>query len=75
MEVVWQKTQRHGGDRGQETWKAGVRHVEGEMERETESPAWMKPLLSTFLSSLPICLLFNHKVKRARAPVNGCFYS
>ena len=69
---MWQKIQRHGGDRGQETWRAGVRHVEGGMERE--SPAWMKPLSSASLSSLPICLLLNHKVKRARALVNGCFY-
>lgn len=73
--LMWQKTQRHGGDKGQETRRAGVRHVEGGMERERESPAWMKPWSSTFLSSLPICLLLNHKIKRARAPVNGCFYS
>ena len=30
--LMWQKTQRHGGDKGQETWRAGVRHVEGGME-------------------------------------------
>ena len=55
---------RHGGQ-GSGVWKEGWR----------ESPAWMKPLPSASLSSLPICLLLNHKVKRARAPVNGCFYS
>lgn len=66
------KTRRRQGSRdtegrGSGMWKKGW--------RERESPVWMKPLPSTFLSSLPICPHLSHKIKRARAPVNGCFYS
>ena len=33
----------------------------------------MKPLCSVFFSSLPICLVLSHKIKRARAPVKDQF--
>ena len=69
------KTWRRQGSRDMEGRGQACGRRDGMRERERESPAWMKPWSSTFLSSLPICLLLNHKIKRARAPVNGCFYS